>query len=164
VAEGATSDEEIAEPADGPTAEVGTPRLVWLLTLVRLPLATVRGLRAVGRAVYTALADPITNANEAVRERRAVRVRRVGQVAVSTALALVLIYAIFPVREYMDQRSATDRQNERLDVLSEANEQEAEYVEWLRSEEGQEWLARDYGYIYPDEESYTVVPNPDEEE
>lgn len=129
---------------------------------LRLPLAGVRQARRIAHAVYSALADPITNADDAARLRRAARVRWAGKVAVSTALVLVLIYAIFPVREYMDQRTASDRQNERLDVLTEANEQEMEYIEWLRSDEGVEWLAREHGFSYPDEDSFTLLPNPHE--
>lgn len=130
---------------------------------LRVPLVGVRHAAGIAHSVYAALADPIVHADEDARERRAARARLVGQVAGSTALALVLIYAIFPVREYMDQRAQTDRQNERLDVLTDAIEQDEQYIEWLKSDEGIERLAREQGYVYPDEESYTLLPAPEEE-
>lgn len=153
--------------ADGPdevegAAEAPRRRWRWLTLPVRLPLAGARRLGNVAHAVYSALADPIANADEKARERQAARARRAGLVTASAALALVLIYTIFPVREYLDQRAATDRLNERHERFVEANEQQRELNEWLRSEEGTESLARELGYSYEDEESYTVFPNESE--
>lgn len=118
------------------------------------------GLRAVVAAVYAALADPL-GADPAAREQRAQRVRKAGIVAGSTVLSAVLVYTVFPVRTYLDQRAATQRANEEIEVLSEANEKLAERAEDLRTPEVVEEKARaDYGYVFPNEESYRVLPPP----
>jgi cell division protein FtsB len=82
-------------------------------------------------------------------------------VAASAALALLLFYAIFPVRTILDQRSATGRSLEEREVLREANERLAERAEQLRDPEVVEEIARrDYGLVYPGEEPYAVLPPP----
>jgi cell division protein FtsB len=112
-------------------------------------------------AVYAALGDPLVNASEDVRARRSAQVRRAGTLAASAAVVVVLVYAIFPVRTYLDQRSSTQSREEELDVLSDANQQMSERAEELREQETVEEIARrDYGLIFPGEEPYAVLPAP----
>jgi cell division protein FtsB len=112
-------------------------------------------------AVYAALADPLVGADETAREQRAAQVRRAGTVTATVALGAVLIYAIFPVRTYLDQRAATQRARERIEVISQENERLAERAEELRDPETVEEIARrDYGLVLPNEESYGVLPPP----
>jgi cell division protein FtsB len=114
-------------------------------------------------AVYAALGDPLVNVSEDVRARRAAQVRRAGTLAASAAVVVVLVYAIFPVRTYLDQRSSTQSREEELDVLSEANNQMSERAEELREQETVEEIARrDYSLIFPGEEPYAVLPAPTE--
>jgi cell division protein FtsB len=124
------------------------------------------GIRHVGlvvTAVYAALADPLVGADEATREQRTAQVRRAGMVAAGGVLTAVLIYAVFPVRTYLDQRAATQRAREQVEVISQENERLAEYLEDLREAETVEEIARrDYGMVFPGEEPYAVLPPPAE--
>jgi cell division protein FtsB len=82
----------------------------------------------------------------------------------SVTLALMLIYALFPVRTYLNQRSATDRARQQIDVLSRENERLAERADELRDEEAVEEIARrELGLVMPGEESYGVFPAPTDE-
>jgi cell division protein FtsB len=120
-----------------------------------------RSLQKVAMAVYAALADPIVNADPEARERRTAQARRLGLLAGSAALAVVLIYAIFPVRTYLEQRAATQRARERIDKLSEANAELEQRKEQLRDDETVEEIARrDYLLVFPGEESYGLLPPP----
>jgi cell division protein FtsB len=124
-------------------------------------LPSPRSLQKVAMAVYAALADPIVNADPEARERRTLQVRRFGLVAGSAALAVVLIYAIFPVRTYLEQRAATQRARERIDKLSEANAELERRKEELRDDETVEEIARrEYQLVFPGEESYGLLPPP----
>jgi hypothetical protein len=119
-----------------------------------------RLLSRVVTAVYAALADPLGGDPEA-RYVRAARVRFACTCAGGLVVAAVLVYAIFPVRTYLDQRAATQRANEQLEVISRENERLAEEAEQLRKPEYVEQLARrDHGMVYPGEESYGVLPPP----
>jgi cell division protein FtsB len=76
-------------------------------------------------------------------------------------LAVVLIYGIFPVRTYLEQRAATQRARERMDKLSEANAELERRKDELREDETVEEIARrDYQLVYPGEESYGLLPPP----
>jgi cell division protein FtsB len=120
-----------------------------------------RRLHKLVTAVHAALADPLVNAEPEVREQRAAQVRRFGMLAGSVALAVVLIYAIFPVRTYLEQRSATQRARERIDKLTEANEKLEEQKQNLRDDKTVEEIARrDYQLVFPGEESYGLLPPP----
>jgi cell division protein FtsB len=126
-----------------------------------VPRPSARSLQKVATAVYAALADPIVNADPEAREHRAAQVRRFGVLAGSAALAVVLIYAIFPVRTYLEQRSATQRARERIDKLGEANAELEQRKEQLRDDETVEEIARrEYSLVFPGEESYGLLPPP----
>jgi len=75
----------------------------------------------------------------------------------------VFVYSIFPVRTYLDQRAATQRARERLEIISQENERLADQAEELRDPETVEEIARrDYGLVLPGEESYGVLPPPED--
>lgn len=145
-----------AGPGEEPEERRRRREAVW-----RAAAATPRGFNHLVAAVYAALADPLMGGSDETRARRAARIRRAGTVAASAAVGFVLIYAIFPVRTYLDQRSATQRTHEELDVLTEANERLADRAEQLRDDEVVEEIARrDYGLVLPGEEPYAVLPPP----
>jgi hypothetical protein len=151
-----------AEPAEGAT-----------VTFLR-PLADVGGAAAskLGRGGTTA-AQKLRAAKEAgvarllpedeeAREARNARLRKAGMRVGSVAVAGVLVYAVFPVRTYLDQRAATRRAHERIEVISEQNDRLEEQVELLGTEDEIERLAReDYNMVRPGEESYPLLPPPE---
>jgi cell division protein FtsB len=115
----------------------------------------------VAAAVYAALADPLVGGDEKAREQRALRMRRAGVAAGSAALAALLVYAIFPVRTILDQRTATQRARERLEKISAENERLESQTEELRDPAKVEEMGRrDYGLVFPGQESYGVLPPP----
>ena len=74
-------------------------------------------------------------------------------------MACVLIYAVFPVRTYLDQRAATRRAHEQIAVISELNERLEDQVGGLGTPDEVERIAReDYGMVRPGEEPYSHPP------
>jgi cell division protein FtsB len=127
----------------------------------RAAAAAPRTFQGLVAAVYAALADPLTSGSPEARARRTARVRLVGTVAASTAVGMLLVYAIFPVRTYVDQRSARQQTEEELEVLTDANDELSNRARELREREVVEEIARrDYGLVFPFEEPYAVLPPP----
>jgi cell division protein FtsB len=105
--------------------------------------------------------DRLLPADEEARQRRLARLRRVGMRVGSFTLAAMLIYAVFPVRTYLNQRAATDRARDQIEVLSRENDRLENRAEDLRDPETIEELARrDLGLVKPGEESYGLLPAP----
>jgi cell division protein FtsB len=105
--------------------------------------------------------DRLLPADEEARQRRLARLRRVGMRVGSFTLAAMLIYAVFPVRTYLNQRAATDRAREQLEVFQEENERLEERARDLRDDDTIEQKAReDLGLVMPGEESYGILPAP----
>jgi cell division protein FtsB len=101
-------------------------------------------------------------ADPAAREALNARLRRAGSYVGTVAVACVLIYAVFPVRTYLDQRAATQRAREQIEVISEQNDRLEERVESLGNDDVVERIAReDYGMVKPGEESYGILPPPE---
>ncbi len=108
--------------------------------------------------------DRLLPADEEARDRRIARLRRVGTRVGSVTLAAMLIWAVFPIRTFLNQRAATDRAREQIDVLSRENDRLAERADDLRDEETIEEMARrELGLVKPGEESYGIFPAPEEE-
>jgi cell division protein FtsB len=125
------------------------------------PLRPPQRFNNIVAAVYAALADPLAADSAEAREQRAARVREVGLIAASSALVAVLVYGIFPVRTFLNQRSATADARERLEKITEENERMRREAERLREDDEVELRARaDYGWVFPGEESYGVLPSP----
>jgi len=118
-------------------------------------------LNDVVAAVYAALADPLSADSAEAREARAARVRKAGSMAATAALVAIGIYGIFPVRTFLNQRQTTAEAEERLKHLTEANDKLAKSAEQLKDDDEIELRARrDYGWVFPGEESYRVLPAP----
>jgi cell division protein FtsB len=106
--------------------------------------------------------DRLAPIDEEARERRNARLRWLGTRVGSVALSGLLVYAVFPVRTYLSQRSDTNRAREQLDVLSEENERLEQRADELRDPETVEEIARrDHNLVMPGEESYAILPPPE---
>jgi cell division protein FtsB len=81
----------------------------------------------------------------------------------SFALAAVLIYAVFPVRTYLNQRSASERKQQQIEVVGQENDRLEQRIGELQDPETVEEIARrDYNMVRPGEESYGIMPPPAE--
>jgi cell division protein FtsB len=119
--------------------------------------------RALARAVAALDLSRFAPADDEARERRIARLRRVGTRVGSLTLAGLLVYAVFPVRTYLDQRQATDRAREQLEVFRRENDRLEERSRELRDDETIEEIARsDLGLVMPGEESYGILPAPEQ--
>jgi len=130
----------------------------------RRPTPSRPGERRRGRvlgAVASLSFDRLLPGDEEARERRNQRLRRLGTRVGSAALAVVVVYSVFPVRTYLNQRAATDRAREQLEVFQEENERLEERARDLRDDDTIEQKAReDLGLVMPGEESYGILPAP----
>jgi cell division protein FtsB len=123
-----------------PAATTGTQRLVSVLRL-----------------------DRLTPVDEEARERRNARLRWLGTRVGSVAVSILLVYAVFPVRTYLSQRSDTNRAREQLEVLSKENDRLERRADELRDPETIEEIARrDHNLVMPGEESYGILPPPEQ--
>ena len=114
------------------------------------------------RLVPSLRLDRLAPIDEKARERRNARLRWLGTRVGSVALCGLLVYAVFPVRTYLSQRSDTSRAREQLDVLSEENERLEQRADELRDPETVEEIARrDHNLVMPGEESYAILPPPE---
>lgn len=160
---GAGGDVVIERPRDRLLAVADPPRTKDKEPKARrnLPIRPPQSFNNIVAAVYAALADPLAADSAEAREQRAAKVREVGLIAASTALVALLVYGIFPVRTFLNQRSATSDAEERLERIAEANDRLAKEVEQLQDDGEIELRARsDYGWVFPGEESYGVLPSP----
>jgi cell division protein FtsB len=114
------------------------------------------------RHVHELSLDRLLGADPETREARNAKLRRAGTGVGAVALAGVLVYAVFPVRTYLDQRAATDRSQEQIEMLGSANDRLEDRAERLRTDPEIERIAREqYGMVRPGEESYGMLPPPD---
>ena len=115
------------------------------------------------RLVPSLRLDRLAPIDEQARERRNSRLRWLGTRVGSVALTGLLVYAVFPVRTYLSQRSDTNRAREQLEVLSEENERLERRADELRDPETIEEIARrDHNLVMPGEESYGILPPPEQ--
>jgi cell division protein FtsB len=107
--------------------------------------------------------DRLLPADGEARQRRLARLRRVGMRVASLTLAAMLLYAVFPVRTWLNQRAATERAREQVEVLSRENDRLEQRADDLRDPETVEEIARsELGWVMPGEESYGILPAPEE--
>jgi cell division protein FtsB len=107
--------------------------------------------------------DRLAPIDEAARGRRNARLRWLGTRVGTVALTGLLVYAVFPVRTYLSQRSDTNRAREQLEVLSEENERLEQRADELRDPDTVEEIARrDHNLVKPGEESYGIMPPPEQ--
>jgi cell division protein FtsB len=115
------------------------------------------------RMVSTLHLDKLAPVDEEARERRNARLRWLGTRLGTVALTGLLVYAVFPVRTYLNQRSDTDRARQQLEVLGDANDRLDQRADELREPETIEEIARrDHGLVMPGEESYGILPAPEQ--
>lgn len=77
----------------------------------------------------------------------------------AVALLVVLAYAVFPVRTWLDQRQAIAERQTELAELDAANAELEARVQLLNTEAEIERIARtDHGLVRPGEEAYAVLP------
>lgn len=121
------------------------------------------GRRSPSRPVPGKRLDRPAPIDEEARERRNARLRWLGTRVGAVALSGVLVYAVFPVRTYLSQRSDNDRAREQLEVLSEENKRLEQRADELRDPETVEEIARrDHNLVMPGEESYGIMPAPEQ--
>lgn len=100
-------------------------------------------------------------ADDDARQRRSAQLRRIGSRLAVVALAGLLIYGVFPVRTWINQREALDRARERQEVFERENPLLEDEVSDLRTDARVEEEARELGFVLPGEESYGVLPAPE---
>jgi cell division protein FtsB len=105
--------------------------------------------------------DRLVPADDEARERRAAQFRRLGITVASVALVVLMIYSVFPVRTWINQRDAADRAREQLAAFERENDMLAEEARELREDERIEVLAREMGMVRPGEELYGILPAPE---
>jgi cell division protein FtsB len=101
-------------------------------------------------------------ADEKSRARRALRLRRLGVRAAALGLGVLVLFVVFPVRTWINQRAAEERTREREEVFSRENPILEEEIRDLHTPERIEEEARELGYVRPGEESYGILPAPEE--
>lgn len=80
---------------------------------------------------------------------------------VSVVLVGLLFLFVFPTRTYVAQRRSLTSAQNRVEVLSEQNQQLAARVKKLNTDEEIERLAREqYNLVKPGEEAYAILPAP----
>jgi cell division protein FtsB len=74
-------------------------------------------------------------------------------------LVALLFVFVFPARTLLAQRQKTEEQRNRLELLHEQSRKLEEESRRLQSDAEAERMAREqYGYVYPGERPYVVVP------
>lgn len=96
------------------------------------------------------------------RAERLARLRRGGVRLTAGVVAAVLVYTVFPVRMALDLSRAEDRARQREAVFERENEVLEDEVAELESDRRIEEEARALGMVRPGEESYRVMPAPED--
>jgi len=99
---------------------------------------------------------PTRNAATDLRHRRRVLVRvLIGAMAI---VALLFVF-VFPARTLLAQRQQTEKQKKTLELLHEQSRKLSEESRRLQNNAEVERIAREqYGFVYPGEHPYVVVP------
>jgi cell division protein FtsB len=85
----------------------------------------------------------------------------VASAVVYVAVLAVVVYTVFPVRTYLNQRAAAERARQQIEVIARENERLEQQADDLRDPDTIEQLAReDLGMVKPGEESYGILPAP----
>jgi cell division protein FtsB len=106
--------------------------------------------------------DRLLPPDEEARARRALRLRRCATAVASVGLVVMLVYSVFPVRTWIDQRAEADRAREQQEVFERENARLEQEARDLRTDERIEELARELGLVMPGEELYGVLPGAEE--
>lgn len=85
--------------------------------------------------------------------------RMVVPLVVALVILVVLFYALFPTRTFMEQSSALSEVRAELDGLYEENDELRDRIHLLSQPEEIERLARsEYNLVYPGEEAFALLP------
>jgi cell division protein FtsB len=85
----------------------------------------------------------------------------VASAVVYVVVLALVVYTVFPVRTYLNQRAATNRARQQIEVIARENERLEQRADDLRDPDTIEQLAReDLGMVMPGEESYGILPAP----
>ena len=135
---------------------------------VRRALRSVRAEPATGRTrrMAEALAglnfDRLLPPDEEARARRSLLLRRGASLVAAVSLVAVVVYSVFPVRTFLDQRAESDRARTQLEVFEAENARLEQEAADLRTRERIMELARELGLVLPGEELYGIFPGPEE--
>jgi cell division protein FtsB len=90
-------------------------------------------------------------------------VKRLVVPLLATALIIgVIVVAVFPTRSYLSQRAAIASTSKQVDELSATNDTLQAEADRLQTDAEIEAQARTYGYVKPGEESYHILPAPED--
>jgi cell division protein FtsB len=108
---------------------------------------------------FRARRPPTRNpASTETRHRRKVLVRVV--LGAMAAVALLFVF-VFPARTLLAQRQQTEKERREVELLNEQSRKLEEESKRLQSDAEIERMAREqYGFVYPGEHPYVVVPPP----
>lgn len=103
---------------------------------------------------------PRTRNPAATEQRRRRRVLVRVLLAGMGVVALLFVF-VFPARTLLAQRQQTDKQRTTLELLQEQSRKIEEESRRLQSDAEIERMAREqYGFVYPGERPYVIVPPP----
>jgi cell division protein FtsB len=89
--------------------------------------------------------------------------RALWPVLLVATIVVIMFYAVFPTRTWLDQRSTAEARTEQLAEIDATNAELLVSIQRLQTDEEIERLARaDYSLVYPGEEAYAILPAPPE--
>jgi cell division protein FtsB len=96
------------------------------------------------------------------RSRRTVR-RIAWPLVLAVLVCITLALGVFPTRTYLERKQEVAVAQQQVDALTRENEEKQARVEQLQTDEEIEAIAREeYKLVKPGEESYEVLPPPEE--
>ncbi len=120
-----------------------------------------RSPQRVLRALSGLSLERLLPADDEARQRRSAQLRRIGSRLAAVAFAGLLVYGVFPVRTWINQREALDRARERQEVFERENPLLEDEVRDLQTDERVEEEARELNLVLPGEESYGIFSAPE---
>jgi hypothetical protein len=106
--------------------------------------------------------DRLVPPDEEARARRSAALRWATTRVAAVAAVALAVYGVFPVRTWIDQRAAEQRARERAEVFQREIELLEQERRDLRTDERIEEEARKMGLVLPGEESFGILPAPQE--
>ena len=89
--------------------------------------------------------------------------RAIWPVLLAATILVIMFYAVFPTRTWLEQRSTAEARAEELATIDATNAELLVSIQRLQTDEEIERIARaDYSLVYPGEEAYAILPAPPE--
>jgi cell division protein FtsB len=89
--------------------------------------------------------------------------RAVWPVLLVATIVVIMFYAVFPTRTWLDQRATADTRATELAEIDATNAELLVSIERLQTDAEIERIARsEYSLVYPGEEAYAILPAPPE--